>query len=45
MGFAREIADRMLFMEDGLIVEDGTPQQIFHMPRQERTKAFLNQIL
>ncbi|WP_347404072.1 amino acid ABC transporter ATP-binding protein [Mesorhizobium sp. WSM4976] len=45
MGFAREIADRMLFMENGLIVEEGTPQQIFDAPRQERTKAFLEQIL
>ncbi|MER9592900.1 amino acid ABC transporter ATP-binding protein [Mesorhizobium australicum] len=45
MGFAREIADRMLFMDGGLIVEEGTPQQIFHSPKQERTKQFLNQIL
>ncbi|TPI21672.1 amino acid ABC transporter ATP-binding protein [Mesorhizobium sp. B3-2-1] len=45
MGFAREIADRMLFMDAGLIIEEGTPQQIFHSPRQERTKEFLNQIL
>jgi len=45
MGFAREIANRMLFMERGQIVEDGSPQQIFHAPREERTRAFLNQIL
>ncbi|MER9313793.1 amino acid ABC transporter ATP-binding protein [Mesorhizobium australicum] len=45
MGFAREIADRMLFMDGGLIVEEGTPQQIFHSPKQERTKQFLSQIL
>lgn len=45
MGFAREIADRMLFMDGGLIVEEGSPQQIFQTPRQERTKEFLRQIL
>ncbi|TPM40505.1 amino acid ABC transporter ATP-binding protein [Mesorhizobium sp. B2-3-4] len=45
MGFAREIANRMLFMDSGLIVEEGSPQQIFQMPRQERTKEFLKQIL
>ena len=45
MGFAREIAGRMLFMEAGQIVEEGTPQQIFHAPREARTRAFLDQIL
>lgn len=45
LGFAREIANRMLFMESGRIVEDGCPQQIFHAPQEERTQAFLNQIL
>jgi polar amino acid transport system ATP-binding protein len=45
MGFAREIADRMLFMDGGLIVEEGSPQQIFQTPRQERTQEFLKQIL
>src|SRR6185312_14973738 len=45
MGFAREIADRMLFMESGRIVEEGPPKQIFHAPREARTQAFLDQIL
>jgi polar amino acid transport system ATP-binding protein len=45
MGFAREIADRMLFMEAGRIVEEGPPKQIFHAPREARTRAFLDQIL
>jgi polar amino acid transport system ATP-binding protein len=45
MGFAREIADRMLFMEAGRIVEEGPPRQIFHTPREARTRAFLDQIL
>lgn len=41
MGFAREVADRVLFMSDGYITEEGTPAQIFENPQQERTKAFL----
>jgi ABC-type polar amino acid transport system ATPase subunit len=45
MGFAREVADRVLFMDDGLIVEQGTPTQIFDSPQEERTKAFLSKIL
>jgi general L-amino acid transport system ATP-binding protein len=45
MGFAREVADRMVFMDRGQIVEEGTPEQIFSNPRQERTKLFLSQIL
>jgi polar amino acid transport system ATP-binding protein len=45
MGFAREIAQRMLFMESGRIVEEGPPQQIFHAPHEARTRAFLEQIL
>jgi general L-amino acid transport system ATP-binding protein len=45
MAFAREVADRMIFMDRGQIVEEGTPQQIFNNPRQERTKLFLSQIL
>jgi polar amino acid transport system ATP-binding protein len=45
MGFAREIADRMLFMEAGRIVEEGPPKQIFHAPHEARTRAFLDQIL
>ncbi len=45
MGFAREVADRMMFFDKGLIVEQGTPQQIFENPQQDRTKLFLSQIL
>jgi polar amino acid transport system ATP-binding protein len=45
MGFAREVADRMIFMDDGAIVEEGTPEQIYSNPRQARTKLFLSQIL
>jgi general L-amino acid transport system ATP-binding protein len=45
MGFAREVADRMVFMDKGQVVEEGTPAQVFSAPRQERTKLFLSQIL
>jgi general L-amino acid transport system ATP-binding protein len=45
MGFAREVADRVVFMSDGQIVEVGTPEHFFTDPREERTKAFLAQIL
>jgi len=45
MGFAREVADRVVFMADGEIVEVGTPSDIFDHPKEERTKKFLSQIL
>ncbi len=45
MGFAREAADRFLFVEEGLIVEEGTPEHFFEDPQEERTKLFLSQIL
>ncbi len=45
MGFAREVADRVVFMADGEIVEVGTPQHFFDTPQEERTKLFLAQIL
>jgi ABC-type polar amino acid transport system ATPase subunit len=45
MGFAREVADRVLFMDLGEIVEQGTPEHFFSSPEQERTKRFLNTIL
>jgi ABC-type polar amino acid transport system ATPase subunit len=45
MGFAREVADRVVFMDQGEIVEVGPPQRFFHEPEQERTKRFLNTIL
>ena len=44
MGFARAAADRVLFMDEGLVVEAGTPAQIFTAPREERTRAFIGQI-
>jgi general L-amino acid transport system ATP-binding protein len=45
MGFARAVADRMVFFDEGVIVEQGPPQQIFGAPQHERTKRFLSQIL
>ncbi|ORJ60317.1 amino acid ABC transporter ATP-binding protein [Geothermobacter hydrogeniphilus] len=45
MGFAREVADRVLFMDAGKLVEEGTPEQIFSNPQHERTQLFLSQIL
>jgi ABC-type polar amino acid transport system ATPase subunit len=45
MGFAREVADRILFMEGGEIVEVGTPEHFFTNPTEDRTKLFLSQIL
>jgi ABC-type polar amino acid transport system ATPase subunit len=44
MGFARNAADRVVFMDHGVIVEEGTPAAIFESPRQERTRAFIGQI-
>ena len=45
MGFARDVADRVIFMSDGVIVEEGTPEEIFSNPQAERTKEFLNCVL
>ncbi|KAB2920541.1 MAG: amino acid ABC transporter ATP-binding protein [Hyphomicrobiaceae bacterium] len=45
MGFARSVADRIIFMDVGEIVEEGTPEQFFSNPRSQRTKLFLSQIL
>jgi len=45
MGFARAVADRMFFFDQGQIVESGTPEEIFKNPKEERTKLFLSQIL
>ena len=45
MGFAREVATRVLFMDEGIIMEQGTPQQIFMAPKEERTKSFLASVL
>ncbi len=44
MGFARDVADRVVFMDDGVIVEQGTPQEVFDNPQNERTKDFLGHI-
>jgi polar amino acid transport system ATP-binding protein len=44
MGFAREVADRVIFMDDGVIVEEGTPSGVFDHPQHERTKDFLGHI-
>ena len=45
MGFARKVADRIIFMDDGRIIEEGTPEHFFTNPEHERTKAFLGKIL
>jgi polar amino acid transport system ATP-binding protein len=45
MGFAREVADRMMLMDEGVVVEEGPPAQFFNNPRHERTKLFLGKIL
>ena len=45
MGFAREVADRVIFMDEGKIVEEGTPEEIFNNPQQARTQDFLRKVL
>lgn len=45
MGFAKEVADRVIFMDEGKVVEDATPEIIFDRPREERTKLFLSKVL
>jgi ABC-type polar amino acid transport system ATPase subunit len=45
MGFAREAADRVVMMDDGRIIEEGTPSHFFDNPREDRTKQFLSKIL
>ena len=45
MGFAREVADRVIFMDDGVFVEEGTPKSFFSSPKTERAKSFLSKIL
>lgn len=45
MGFAKEVGDRVIFMDGGFIVEEGTPEQLFEQPQNERTKLFLSKIL
>lgn len=45
MGFAREVADRVIFMDEGVIVEEGTPSEIFSNPKHQRTQSFLSKVL
>jgi len=45
MGFAKEVADRVIFIDEGRIVEEGVPEEIFYNPREARTKSFLSKIL
>ena len=45
MGFAREVADRVIFMDGGYIAEEGTPEQIFQHPKSERLQQFLKAVL
>ena len=45
MGFAKNVAKRVLFMDGGVILEEGTPVEIFERPREERTRAFMSKIL
>jgi len=45
MGFAREVADRVIFIDDGVIMEEGTPEAVFNHPENPRTKEFLEKVL
>jgi glutamine transport system ATP-binding protein len=45
MGFAKEVGDRVLFMDEGIIMEQGNPEQLFSNPKNPRTQAFLSKIL
>jgi polar amino acid transport system ATP-binding protein len=45
MGFARELADKVCFLEKGQILEEGAPEEIFERPQHERTRAFLSRVL
>ena len=45
MGFAREVGNRLIFMDEGLVVETGVPREVFAEPKHERTRAFLSQVL
>jgi hypothetical protein len=45
MGFAREVADRVIFMDGGFIVEEGAPEELFSQPSHERTQSFLNKVI
>ena len=45
MGFAREVGTRLLFVDDGRIIEEGPPKEVFERPQEERTKLFLSKVL
>ena len=45
MGFAREVADRVIFIDEGVILEEGTPSEVFGNPKHPRTIDFLNKVL
>lgn len=45
MGFAREVSQRVIFMDQGIVIEEGPPSRIFNTPQQERTKEFLRRVL
>jgi polar amino acid transport system ATP-binding protein len=45
MGFAREVGDKLVFMDDGVIVEEGNPADVLAAPQHERTQAFLSKVL
>ena len=45
IGFARHVADRVLFLDEGLVVEEGAPEQLFQSPREDRTQRFLSKVL
>ena len=45
MGFAKEVSDRVLFFDGGVIVEEGSPEEVFNNPKHNRTKEFLSQVL
>jgi ABC-type polar amino acid transport system ATPase subunit len=45
MGFAKEVADRVIFMDQGLIIESGSPSEVFEHPQCERTQSFLSKVL
>jgi polar amino acid transport system ATP-binding protein len=45
MGFAREVGDELVFMDEGVVVESGDPREVLANPKQQRTKAFLSKVL
>ena len=45
IGFAREVADRVIFMDEGVIIEQGPPKEVINNPQNQRTKDFLNKVL